>query len=54
MREVCEYLRVNKGTVSRWISSGRLPAFKAADGRTLRICIKELEKFGGLKLDQEV
>lgn len=56
MREAADYLRVTKGTISRWISLGKLPAFISpigGKGKIVRICIRELEKFGGVNLDSE-
>ena len=41
--EICEILKVKRGTVIRWIRAGRLRAFKLGGGRLWRIRERDLK-----------
>ncbi len=48
MEEICEYLKVRRETVLKWIKNNNLPAHKA--GRLWRFDITEIDDW--IKLDQ--
>ena len=43
--EICGILKVKRGTVIRWIQTGRLRAFKPGGGRFWRIRERDLKQF---------
>jgi len=43
--EICGILKVKRGTVIRWIRTGRLRAFKPGGGRFWRIRKIDFQKF---------
>ncbi|MDW7761654.1 MAG: helix-turn-helix domain-containing protein [Acidobacteriota bacterium] len=45
VKEICLILAVSRGTVIRWIRSGRLPAIKLGDGRCWRVREQDLKEF---------
>ena len=45
VKEVCELFAVSRGSVIRWIRSGRLAAFKPGWGRFWRVQERDVKKF---------
>ena len=45
VKDVYDLLKVTRGTVIRWIQTGRLRAFKPGCGRFWRIRERDLKKF---------
>jgi excisionase family DNA binding protein len=43
--EIAEMMKVSRGTVIRWIKTGRLRVFKLGGGRLWRIQEKDLKRF---------
>jgi excisionase family DNA binding protein len=49
VNEIAEKLRVERHTVIRWITNGKLRAFKPGGGRFWRIRAADFRKFIGTK-----
>jgi len=45
VKDVCDLLKVTRGTVIRWIRTGELRAFKLGSGRSWRIRKIDFQKF---------
>lgn len=45
IKDIGSLLRVERGTVLRWIASGKLRAFKPGGGRFWRIRERDLKRF---------
>ncbi|MGA2363425.1 MAG: helix-turn-helix domain-containing protein [Candidatus Aminicenantales bacterium] len=45
VEEICGLLKVKRGTAIRWISSGRLRAFKPGGGRVWRVTRNDFQRF---------
>ncbi|MGA2534086.1 MAG: helix-turn-helix domain-containing protein [Candidatus Aminicenantales bacterium] len=45
VEEICKLLKVNRGTVIRWIASGHLRAFKPGGGRVWRVTRDSFRRF---------
>lgn len=45
VKEICGILKVKRGTVIRWIRTGKLQAFKFGGGRVWRIQERNLKMF---------
>lgn len=44
VQEVAEFLAVSEGTIRRYISDGRLPAYRLGNERLIRIKRQDLER----------
>jgi len=44
VREAAEFLAVSEGTIRRYISDGRLPAYRLGNERLIRIRRQDLER----------
>lgn len=49
VKEICELLKVSRGTAIRLICAGELKAFKLGTGRSWRVTRSALSKFVGKK-----
>ena len=45
VKEICDILKVTRGTVIRWIRIGKLRAIKLGGGRLWRVRESELKRF---------
>lgn len=45
VNDICSLLKVERDTVARWITSGRLPAFKPGNGRFWRVRRRDFQRF---------
>jgi excisionase family DNA binding protein len=45
VEEICQLLKVKRGTVIRWIVSGHLRAFKPGGGRVWRVTRNDFQRF---------
>jgi len=45
VNEICGLLKVERGTVIRWIGAGRLRAFKPGGGRLWRVARPDFQRF---------
>ena len=43
--EICNFLKVKRGTVIRWIRAGQLRAFKPGGGRFWRVAQPDFQRF---------
>lgn len=43
IKDTCAYLRIHKMTLHRWISEGRIPAYRLAGSKELRLKTTDVE-----------